>query len=44
MSRFHDPQLQVGENYSFLLNLGPNIRKSCWLNSDFIPNNSNLIG
>ena len=29
-------QLQVGENYSYLFNLGPNICKSCCLNTHFI--------
>ena len=28
MSRYRDPQLQVGEKYSYLFNLGPNIWKS----------------
>ena len=28
VSRYRDPQLQVGENYSHLFNLRPNIRKS----------------
>ena len=28
VSRYRDPQLQVGENYSYLLNLRPNICKS----------------
>ena len=27
VSRYRDPQLQVGENYSYLPNLRPNIRK-----------------
>ena len=29
----------VGENYSYLLNLRSNIRKSCWVNTLFITNN-----
>ena len=29
VSRFRDPQLQVGEHYSYLFNLIPNICKSC---------------
>ena len=37
MSRYRDPQLHVGENYSYLSNLGPNICKSCCLNTPFIP-------
>ena len=28
VSRYRDPQLQVGENYSYKFNLRPNIRKS----------------
>ena len=28
VSRYRDPQLQVGEIYSHLFNLGPNIYKS----------------
>ena len=30
-------------NYSYLLDLRPNIYKFCCLNSQFIPDNSNLI-
>ena len=46
MSRYRDPQLQVGENYSYLfcLILGPNIYKSWRLNAHFIRNYSDLIG
>ena len=29
VSRYRDPQLQVGENYSYVLNLRPNICKKC---------------
>ena len=36
-SRYRDPQLQVGENYSYLFNLRPNIYKSCCLNTHFVP-------
>ena len=28
LSRYSDPQIQVGENYSYLFNLGPDICKS----------------
>ena len=38
VSRYCDPQLQVGENYSYLFNLRPNIFKSWCLNPNFIPN------
>ena len=37
-SRYRDPQLQVGENYSHLFNLGPNICQF-WC---FILNNCDL--
>ena len=43
MSRYRDPQLQVAENYLFLFNLGTNIWKSWYLDTHFIPNNSDLI-
>ena len=44
VSRYRDPQPQVVENYSYLFNLRPNIYK-CWcLNTNFIPNNSDIIG
>ena len=39
VSRYRDQQLQVGENYSYLLTLRQNI---C-LNAHFSPNNSDLI-
>ena len=42
MSRYRDPQLQVGKNYSRLFNLRPNIRKYSCLNTHFIPYNFNL--
>ena len=38
--RCGDPQLQVGENYSYVFNLRPNICKFCY-NTHFIPNNFN---
>ena len=44
VSRYRDTQLQVGENYSYLFNLRPNICESRCLNTHFIPNNSDLIG
>ena len=37
VSRYRDPQLQVGENYSYSFNLRPNIWKSWCLNTHFIP-------
>ena len=37
-SRYRDPQLQVGENYSYLFNSRPNICKYLRLNTHFIPN------
>ena len=40
VSRYHDPQLQVVEN---VFNLTPNIFKSLFLNTHFVPNNSVLI-
>ena len=43
VSRYRDPQLQVGENYSYLFNLSTNICKSWCLNMNFITNNSDLI-
>ena len=39
VSRYRDPQPQVVENYSYLLNLRPNIYKMWCLDSDFILNN-----
>ena len=44
VSRYRDPQLQVVENCSYLFNLRPKIYKSSRLNSDFTPNNNDLIG
>ena len=43
VSRYHDPQLHAGENYSNLLNLRPHIFKYWCLNSHFIANNTDLI-
>ena len=43
MSRWRNPQLQVGENYSYLSNFRPNICKSWCLNTYFIHKNSHLI-
>ena len=43
VSRYCDPQLQVGEKYLYLFNLKTNICKSWCLNSNFISNNSDLI-
>ena len=39
VSRYRDPQPQVVENYSYLINLTQNIYKSWCLNTHFIPNN-----
>ena len=44
VSRYRDPQLQVGEKIPFLLNLKPNISNSWCLSIYFIRNNSDLIG
>ena len=44
VSRYRDPQPQVVENYSYLLNLRANIYKSSCLHSHFISNNSGLAG
>ena len=41
VSRYRDPQPQVGENYSYLFNVRP-IVKSWYLNTYFIPNDSDL--
>ena len=41
--RHRDPQLQVAENYSFLLNLSTSVCKSWFLDTLFIPNNSVLV-
>ena len=43
VSRYRDPQPQAAENYSYLFNLRSNIHKYWCLNSDLIPNNSDLI-
>ena len=40
LSRYRDPQLQVGANYSYLINLTPN---TGYLNTSFIPSNSDLM-
>ena len=40
VSRYRDPQLQVAENYSYLINLSTTICKSCCLDTHFIPNNT----
>ena len=42
VSRYRDPQLQVGENYSHLFTLSPNIYTSLFSNTNVIPNNCNL--
>ena len=42
VSRYRDPQVQVGENYSYWFILRPNICKSCCLNTLFVPNNFDL--
>ena len=44
VARYRDPQLQMGENYSHLLNLRPNICKSLCFNIHFIHNNCDLSG
>ena len=43
VSRHRDPQLQVGENYSYLFNLRPHICKSWCLDTHFIHNKSDLV-
>ena len=43
VSRYCDPQLQVAENYWYLLNLSTNICKSWCLDTHFIPNNRILV-
>ena len=43
MSRYRDPQLQVGENYPYLFYLRPNICKYWCLNTRFNPINSKLF-
>ena len=42
MSRYRDPQLQVGENYSYVFDLRQNIWKSLCLNTHIVPNNFDL--
>ena len=42
MDRGSDPQLQVGEKYSYLFDLKPNIFKSWCLNTHFMLNNCDL--
>ena len=37
--RYCDPQLQVGDSYSYLFDLRPNI---CSLNKHYVANNSDL--
>ena len=43
VSRCREPQLQVGENHSYLFNLSTSICKFRCLDTHFIPNNSDLI-
>ena len=43
VSRYRDPQLQVGENYSYLFNLSTNICRSGCLDAHFSPNISDLL-
>ena len=43
VSRYRDPQPRVYEKYSYFFNLRAKIYKSWYLNSCFIPNNSDLI-
>ena len=42
VSRYRDPQLQIGKNDSYLFNLRPNIYKKYWCR--FSPNTSDLVG
>ena len=44
VSHYRDPQLQVGEIYSYLFNLKPSIYTSWCLNTHIVPNNGDLIG
>ena len=44
MARCRDPQLQVGDNYTYLFNLRSNICKSWRWNTHFNFKNSDLIG
>ena len=39
VARYRDPQLQVGENYSYLFNFSSNIYRSWCLSTHFIPDN-----
>ena len=43
LNHYPGAQLQVGENYSYMFNLGPNICKHWCLSTHFISNNSDLI-
>ena len=43
VSRYRDSQLQVAENHSYLFNLSTNICKSWWLDTHFIPHDSDLV-
>ena len=43
MSRYRDPQLQVGANPSYLCILRPNIYSSWCLNTYFVPDNSDEL-
>ena len=42
VSRYRDPQLQVGENYWYVFSLRPNSHKPWCLNTHFIPDNSDF--
>ena len=42
VSRYRDPQFQVGANYTYVYNLRPNICKSWYMNTYFVPNNSDF--
>ena len=42
VSRYRDPQLQVGKNYSYLLNLIYILCKFLCINTYFVPNISDL--
>ena len=44
VSRYRDPQLQVGGSFWYLFTLWPNICKSRCLNTHFAPNNCDLNG
>ena len=44
VSRYRDPQLQVGENYSYLFSLGAHICKTWCFNTHFVPNDIDLMG